>query len=290
MRMSLNNKKEAQFSPTVGHWVSNVGIVPALASHAGVPTGNLGLRAFHRMRSVVLFAAQKSPLSMPSLTHALNIGTLAVWTSVATLGSLGAMLGRAGNFPVITDAVGVELVSAPLEIESVEMADGSSEAADPQASAESMELPAPPEMLPAMRSEVLPEVPEMPIAGPKKVFETVKRTDKPAVNATAASQKSVTSKASANGVASMSSAARLAAGRMPAPRYPSEARSKGQAGTVLIEFTVDPNGRVSSAHIATPCPWTLLNQEALRAVKNWKFPPGSAMTFKKPIVFKLRNS
>ena len=87
----------------------NVGIVPASASHAGVPTGNLGLRAFHCMRSVVLFAAQKSPLSMPSLTHALNIGTLAVWTSVATLGSLGAMLGRAGNFPVITDAVGVEL-------------------------------------------------------------------------------------------------------------------------------------------------------------------------------------
>lgn len=248
------------------------------------------MQAFHGMRSVVSIASEKSPAPMRSLTHALNIGTLAVWTSVAAFGSLGAMLGRDGYMPVVSDVTGIELMSAPLEVESVEMADGLSEPADRPVSDESIELPAPPEMLPAMRSEALPEVPEMPLAGPKKVFETVKRTDKIAVKATSGSQKSVTSNASANDVASMSSATRLAAGRMPAPRYPTEARSKGQTGTVLIEFTVDPNGRVSSAHIATPCPWSVLNEEALRAVRNWKFPPGSVMTFKKPIVFKLRNS
>ncbi|MFN6044473.1 MAG: TonB family protein [Verrucomicrobiota bacterium] len=256
------------------------------------------MRALHGSHPVVTVAAKKSPIPMHSLTHALNIGTLATWMSVAAFGSAGVMLGRAVHLPPIADVAGVELVQTPLEVESVDVADNMNEASDQPASVESIELPAPPEMLPALQSNALPEVPDMPIAEVKKVSEAIKSTAKPASKPAAKPQRSSAvagnpsagNNASANGAATMSNAARLAAGRMPAPRYPSEARSKGQAGTVLIEFTVDPSGRVSSAHIATPCPWSVLNQEALRAVKNWKFPPGSVMTFKKPIVFKLRNS
>lgn len=256
------------------------------------------MRAFHGTQSVVTFAAEKSLIPMHSLTHALNIGTLATWMSVAAFGSAGVMLGRAVHLPPVADVAGIELLQNPLEIESVDVADSMNEATDQPASGESIELPAPPEMLPALQSEALPEVPDMPIAEVKKVSEAIKPAAKPANKAATKPQRSSTvagnpsagSNASTNGAATMSNAARLAAGRMPAPRYPSEARNKGQAGTVLIEFTVDPSGRVSSAHIASPCPWSVLNQEALRAVKNWKFPPGSVMTFKKPIVFKLRNS
>lgn len=252
------------------------------------------MRAFHGKQSVVTFAAQKPSILMHSLTHALNIGTLATWLSVAAFGSAGVMLGRAVHLPPVADAAGVELVQAPLEVESVIVADSMSEASDQPALVESIQLPAPPEMLPALQSDALPEVPDMPIAEVKKVSEaikpTVKLTGKPQRPLTVAGNPSNGSNASANGAATMSNAARLAAGRMPAPRYPSEARNKGQAGTVLIEFTVDPSGRVSSAYIASPCPWSVLNEEALRAVRNWKFPPGSVMTFKKPIVFKLRNS
>ncbi|MCF7667768.1 MAG: energy transducer TonB [Akkermansiaceae bacterium] len=230
---------------------------------------------------------------MHSLTHALNIGTLATWMSVAAFGSVGVMLGRAVHLPLVAEVAGVELMETTLEVESVCVADNMNEA-----SGESIELPAPPEMLPALQSDALPEVPDMPIAEVKKVSEATKPAAKPASKPAVKSQKSSAvagnpsagNNASASGAATMSNAARLAAGRMPAPRYPSEARSKGQAGTVLIEFTVDPSGRVSSAHIASPCPWSVLNEEALRAVRNWKFPPGSVMTFKKPIVFKLRNS
>lgn len=256
------------------------------------------MRALHGSHPVVTFAAKKSPIPMHSLTHALNIGTLATWMSVAAFGSAGVMLGRAVHLPPIADVAGVELVQTPLEVESVDVADNMNEASDQPASVESIELPAPPKMLPALQSDTLPEVPDMPIAEVKKVSEAIKSTAKPASKPAAKPQRSSAvagnpsagNNASANGAATMSNAARLAAGRMPAPRYPSEARSKGQAGTVLIEFTVDPSGRVSSAHIASPCPWSVLNEEALRAVKNWKFPPGSVMTFKKPIVFKLRNS
>lgn len=256
------------------------------------------MQALHGAPSVVKFAAKKSRIPMHSLTHVLNIGTLATWMSVAAFGSAGVILGRAVHLPPVADVAGVELVQTPLEVESVHVADRMNEASEQPTSADSIELPAPPEMLPTLQSDALPEVPDMPFAEVKKVSEAIKPAAKPASKPAVKPQRSSAvagnpssgNNASASGAATMSNAARLAAGRMPAPRYPSEARNKGQAGTVLIEFTVDPSGRVSSAHIATPCPWSVLNEEALRAVKNWKFPPGGVMTFKKPIVFKLRNS
>jgi protein TonB len=85
-----------------------------------------------------------------------------------------------------------------------------------------------------------------------------------------------------------SDSSRLAAGRMPAPAYPSEARRKGQTGTVLIEFTVDASGRVISAYAKSPSPWPLLNEEAVRTVRRWKFPPGGVMKLQRPIIFQLR--
>jgi len=243
------------------------------------------------------FCREKLSVSMHSLTHALNIGTLAVWMSVAVFGSTGLMLGRVGHVPVVLDEVGIEFVQG-VEIESVKVTNGVNDAANELTPIKHIELPAPPEMLVKHESEALPEVPDMAKAESKKVFQNIKPTIMPENRSATKLQRSVGSAAdassdsgeSASGAVKISNTARLAAGRMPAPRYPSEARSKGQSGTVLIEFTIDASGRVSAAHIASPCPWSVLNQEALRAVKNWKFPPGDVMTYKKPIVFKLRNS
>ena len=88
----------------------------------------------------------------------------------------------------------------------------------------------------------------------------------------------------------MSNAARLAAGRMPSPSYPAESRRKGQTGTVVVEFTVDASGRVISAYAKSPRrPGRLLNDEAVRTVRRWKFPPGRRiMKLQRPIVFQLR--
>lgn len=75
---------------------------------------------------------------------------------------------------------------------------------------------------------------------------------------------------------------------MPAPAYPSEARRKGQTGTVVVEFTIDTTGRVISAFAKSPSPWPLLNEEAVRTVRRWRFPPGPVTKLQRPIVFQLR--
>lgn len=74
---------------------------------------------------------------------------------------------------------------------------------------------------------------------------------------------------------------------MPAPNYPSEARRNGQQGRVVVLFSVDEQGNVVSASVTGPCPYPLLNEEALRAVRRWKFQPGARASLQRPIVFKL---
>lgn len=294
MRMSLNNR--SQFETSVVRISREFRVTRGPDARE---LGRPGSRAsgFSRWAIGGFFCRAKPAVPMHSITHALNIGTLALWMSVAVFGSAGLMLGRTGYLPVITNEAGIELAHG-IEIESIGADDGLEEAASELPPIQRIELPSPPEMLAKHESDALPEVPDMSVVESKKVFPNIKSsstsTDKPSVKDPKSVGLAINSsnglEGSASGAAMMSNAARLAAGRMPAPRYPSEARSKGQSGTVLVEFTVDASGRVSTASIASPCPWSVLNEEALRAVKNWKFPPGGVMTYKKPIVFKLRNS
>ncbi|NJM38364.1 MAG: energy transducer TonB, partial [Akkermansiaceae bacterium] len=72
-----------------------------------------------------------------------------------------------------------------------------------------------------------------------------------------------------NGGTGMSDAKRLAGGRMPAPSYPSEAKRKGQSGTIVVEFVVGENGSVISAYAKSPSPWPILNQQAVSCVRRW---------------------
>ena len=75
---------------------------------------------------------------------------------------------------------------------------------------------------------------------------------------------------------------------MPPPSYPPLARRSGQAGTVMVEFTVDTVGRVIAAHAKSSSGWELLDSEAVRTVLRWSFPPGGVMKLQRPIVFQLR--
>jgi protein TonB len=49
-------------------------------------------------------------------------------------------------------------------------------------------------------------------------------------------------------------------------RYPVQARRLGQSGTVLVSFTVSPDGRIHEPHVSGPCPYRHLNESALNAV------------------------
>ena len=149
----------------------------------------------------------------------------------------------------------------------------------------------------------VPEIPETPTPAPAPAANEARETPARTSSSRAAPKPSTPSRSGAsakpaassggspNGssaAATMSNASRLAAGRMPAPNYPATARRGGQTGTVVVEFTVDSSGKVISAHAKKPSPWPILNEEAVRTVRRWKFPPGGVMKLQRPIIFQLR--
>ena len=61
--------------------------------------------------------------------------------------------------------------------------------------------------------------------------------------------------------------------RCPAPIFPDTARKAGFAGTVLLRVEIDENGRPLTAAVRRSSGHELLDQAALRAVRNWRFEP-----------------
>ena len=77
-------------------------------------------------------------------------------------------------------------------------------------------------------------------------------------------------------VASAPAAPTLRALSTPSPRYPADALRAGTSGEVLVEFTVDTDGSVSSARVVRATPARIFDREAVAAVRRWKFAPISA--------------
>lgn len=80
-------------------------------------------------------------------------------------------------------------------------------------------------------------------------------------------------------------------GRQPEPDYPQEAVDAGQQGVVGVRLRVDQEGGVAAAQVIAPCPWPLLNQSALRAVRDtWHFGPGPPRLYDVYITFHLNQT
>jgi periplasmic protein TonB len=76
----------------------------------------------------------------------------------------------------------------------------------------------------------------------------------------------------------------------PAPRYPPEALRSGQSGEVQVEFTVAPDGSVSSARVVRADPPRVFDREAVAAVRRWRFEPvGAPVTTRRTIGFSPGN-
>jgi TonB family protein len=228
-------------------------------------------------------------------THPLQIGTLAIWLSVVAAGTFG-LLWHPGPMPTVADgeaAVTVALSDLVIGSENPTDVSAGEATASPDLRVEeivaAVEFPSPPEMPAVSEMAPLPQVPDLPArpavsanAGPRPAATvTPSRAGAPRKPTGSAGNRG-------NGGTGMSAAARMSAGSMPAPSYPPEARRRGQTGTVVVEFTVDASGRVISAYAKSPSPWPLLNEEAVRTVRRWKFPPGGVMKLQRPIVFQLR--
>jgi protein TonB len=79
-------------------------------------------------------------------------------------------------------------------------------------------------------------------------------------------------------------------GLQPAPLYPREAVIDRIQGTVVIRFTVRTDGSVQNPQISQPCSSALLNQAALRAVREtWHFPSGPVRQYEVAIQFELQS-
>ena len=81
-----------------------------------------------------------------------------------------------------------------------------------------------------------------------------------------------------------------------APTYPRRMASRGIEGWVLLNFSVDPLGRVQNARVADAQPNNGFNKSALAAISRYKYKP--RMVNEKPvwvhdvqtrIVFELEN-
>lgn len=231
---------------------------------------------------------------MIRLSHPLNIGALAVWLSVSGFGLVGWLIPspepparkveRVPDLLITND--GFTLGGEPTP-----------EVANPAPLVDAVPVPHPPE-LPAMAEiEPLPPVPSLPAAAPSPAPRPM--ASAPAAGGAASPSTSTGTRGgnavassggdrSGNGSPGLSNSARVAAGRMPSPAYPPFSRRNNQQGTVIVEFTVDRNGKVISAYAKKPSQWPLLNQEAVNTVRLWRFPPGGVMTLQRPIVFQLR--
>jgi TonB family protein len=84
-------------------------------------------------------------------------------------------------------------------------------------------------------------------------------------------------------------AASAGGGVFPDPDYPSAALRNRYQGTVIIEFTIDTQGQVTSAKVQKTSGFSVLDEAALAVVRDrWRFAPGAARWLYKPFQFKLQ--
>lgn len=62
----------------------------------------------------------------------------------------------------------------------------------------------------------------------------------------------------------------------PPPRYPIQARRRKQEGSVVLKVALNSIGGVETIEMKSSSGFSLLDREALRAVKDWKFSPARA--------------
>jgi protein TonB len=74
------------------------------------------------------------------------------------------------------------------------------------------------------------------------------------------------------------------------PIYPASAQRAGYEGTVLLEITVDTNGRAMEVHVTRSSGYDVLDAAAIQAVKQWRFNhPATIVKVHVPITFKLKQ-
>lgn len=208
--------------------------------------------------------------------------TLVLWVGCSLIGVLGfampyarPLAAKAQPEAMQVEMLNVELTSEPLP----ELAPSSANALATPPPADAVAQP----QLPQALAVALPSAAiafAVPVKGPTRIVDAAHAS----YSATAVSNNAVAPAA----LPVQSLTYGQGAGKQPAPEYPWRAQSEGQEGVVNVRFTVSENGRVVSAEAVNPSPWPMLNDSAVRAVRNrWRFTPGTQRAYEVAIRFVL---
>lgn len=213
------------------------------------------------------------------------VATLVGWSTLLGIGVLGFLLSYAmpkgpapEPTPIIAETVAVELT--PTQDLTVADATPDITLSEPPPTPIPTTPPAPPALTPlAAVAEPSAEIQfPLPVTGPTQVVDA-SSADYAAPPATAGQIERPTVLTFGRGE-----------GKQPAPNYPLRAYQEGQEGVVRVRFAVSENGRVMSAEAAGPSPWPLLNEEAVRAIRErWRFESGSPRLYEVSIRFQLEK-
>lgn len=218
----------------------------------------------------------------PSL---MMFGTLVLWTGCLAVGVTGFVLPhrlpsppKAEPPPIAATLLNVSISNSP--------ASPTADTAAPQ--------PAPDDPIPSPILQTPSQAPPLQaVAQPSAsiAFALPTKSAGPIVSADAAVPQHAVVKENTAGTSVQHLVFCQGAGQQPAPEYPREAVLAAEEGTVGVQFTVNADGRVESAFAKTPCRSALLNQAAVRTIRDsWRFKPGPPVTYEISIVFQLSNN
>jgi periplasmic protein TonB len=154
-----------------------------------------------------------------------------------------------------------------------------------------------PPLVEALDSADLFAVPVAAAIEPALTPDQPKPEKRPAPTPTTASSRSTTSTSGTPGTSTTSSnggsgngkVGSGGKGKFPSPPYPSFARSRGMQGTTYLSIRVGAGGTVESVSVSSSSGYSDLDSYASSWVrKYWRWPAGSARSYRQPFVFRLR--
>jgi protein TonB len=199
--------------------------------------------------------------------------TLVIWVTCVVVAVLGKVL-QTPRPPPTTQPTPIDAALVKVDLE--QPAAPELAAAQPPALRDAPQAPP----LPAVALPSPAIAMEMPVEGPSRLVTPAlaapqQTTANPAARAVSANQVQRLTFGQGEG-------------RQPAPDYPTEAIYRHEEGVVVILMTVGQDGHVMSARVQVPCPFAILNQAALRAVRQtWHFPAGPVRNYEIAIQFEL---
>jgi protein TonB len=209
-----------------------------------------------------------------------SVIALVLWLGCLTVGGLGLALPYARPHPpakqpeaIQAQMLNVELTRDPLP---PDIAPSPSNPSQPPPLSEQVVAPQPPPLLAV--AEPNPAIAfALPVAGPARVVEAPQAGYAQTTAGTTTASPPAQTLTFGQGE-----------GKQPAPEYPLRARREGQEGVVGVRFSVNEDGRVLAVETAAASPWALLNEAALRTVRErWRFRAGPPRCYQVSIRFEL---